>query len=551
MERVSMADMRTGGAKRPGLAALLSAVVPGAGQWYGGRLRRAVVVFLPTVVFAALAAALWSRGVVRIVELLVQPSVLWGLLAANLAILVWRGFVVVDAFRVALRGRRLGWLAVTVLSVTITAVAAPHVVFATYDLEAIDLLESVFVDGEPAAPIFSEEPPPSTADATPGDTVPIEVPDPALADAPVIVTPRSTRNLIFRPGLGDPVAIASWPDIISNPVPAIDLVPAVDTEGVDRITILLAGGDAGPGRGGLRTDTIIVATLDTVTGRAALMSIPRNLVQVPLKPEYDLAFIDLEQQLTVWDERWTWTDNNGDGVLDQFTPCRCFPDQINAIYPFTRRWTETYPDEVDPGMAALRDTLELLLGIDIDFYALVNMSGFVRVVDALGGVRVYATNLVETEVSPAREGEDWIEVDIGPGWHRLNGHQALAYVRERKSSSDYVRMARQRCMLKAVAASADPVTIVTRFASLSRAVKSSVRTDIPLEYLPTLVAQAAALDLDDIVTVGFTPPDYAPTANHRNQPIPDLAAIRDEVQRILTVDPVTATETAEDSECGI
>ena len=199
------------------------------------------------------------------------------------------------------------------------------------------------------------------ADGTPGDTLPIEVLDPALADAPIVVTPRSTRNLIFRPGLGDPVAIASWPDIISNPVPAIDLVPAVDTEGVDRITILLAGGDAGPGRGGLRTDTIIVATLDTVTGHAALMSIPRNLVQVPLKPEYDLAFIDLEQQLTVWDERKTWTEDNGDGVPDQFTPCRCFPDQINAIYPFTRRWTETYPDEVDPGMAALRDTLDRLL----------------------------------------------------------------------------------------------------------------------------------------------------------------------------------------------
>jgi LCP family protein required for cell wall assembly len=409
----------------------------------------------------------------------------------------------------------------------------------------------VFVDGEAAAPIFSEEPPPSTGDATPGETVPIEVPDPALADAPVVVTSRSTRNLIFRPGLGDPVAIASWPDIISNPVPAIDLIPAVDTEGVDRITILFAGGDAGPGRGGLRTDTIIVATLDTVTGHAALMSIPRNLVQVPLKPEYDLAFIDLEQQLTAWDERETWTDDNGDGVPDQFTPCHCFPDQINAIYPFTRRWTETYPDEVDPGMAALRDTLELLLGIDIDFYALVNMSGFVRVVDALGGVRVYATNSVETEVSPAREGEDWIEVNIRPGWHRLNGHQALAYVRERKSSSDYVRMARQRCMLKAVAASADPVTMVTRFASLSRAVKSSVRTDIPLEYLPTLVAQAAALDFGDIVTVGFTPPEYAPTANLRNQPIPDLQAIRDEVQRILTADPVTTTETAEDSECRI
>ena len=92
---------------------------------------------------------------------------------------------------------------------------------------------------------------------------------------------------------------------------------------------------------------------------------------------------------------------------------------------------------------------------------------------------------------------------------------------------------------------------MTRFASLSRAVKSSVRTDIPLDYVPTLVAQAAALDFDDIVTVGFTPPEYAPTANHRNQPIADLAAIRAKVQEILTADPATLTETSEESECRI
>ena len=279
-----MTDTSTGTSKNPGLAAVLSAAVPGAGQWYGGRVRRAVLVFLPTVALVALASALWSRGAIRIVELLVQPAVLWALLVVNLAILAWRGFVVVDAFQVTRNGTRPGWFAVTVLSVTLVAVAAPHVVFVAYDLEAIDLLESVFVDGDVAAPVFDEDPPPSIVRSIPGDTVPIEVPDPALVATPIIVTPRSTRNLIFRPGVGDPAAIASWPDIISKPVPAIDLVPKVDTEGVDRITILLAGGDAGPGRGGLRTDTIIVATVDTTTGNAALMSIPRNMVQVPLKP---------------------------------------------------------------------------------------------------------------------------------------------------------------------------------------------------------------------------------------------------------------------------
>ena len=98
---------------------------------------------------------------------------------------------------------------------------------------------------------FEEEPAPIEVPSMVPEPVLVEVPDPALVPAPIIATPRSTRNLIFRSGVGDPVAIATWPDIISDPIPAIDLVPAVDTEGVDRITILLAGGDAGPGRGGL------------------------------------------------------------------------------------------------------------------------------------------------------------------------------------------------------------------------------------------------------------------------------------------------------------
>lgn len=546
-----MTDAPASGSARPGVAAVLSAILPGAGQWYGGRTRRAVLVFLPTVALAALVAAIWSLGVVRMLELIVQPAVLWSLLAINGIILAWRELAVLDAYRIARNGRKPGWLATGVLAITIIAVAAPHAVFVAYDLEAIDLLESVFVTGDEAAPIFEEPTPIEPAPFAPTDTVVIDVPDPALSAVPVIVTPRSTRNLVFRPGLGDPEAIDAWPDIIAEPAEAMSLLPSVETEGIDRITILLAGGDAGPGRGGLRTDSIIVATLDTTTGKAALMSIPRNMVQVPLRSEYSQAFIELEQRLTPWEERRGWTDDNADDVPDQFVPCNCFPDQINAIYPFTRKWTETYPDEVDPGMATLRDTVELLLGIDIDFYALVNMSGFVRVVDALGGVRTYVTRTISTEVSPAREGEDWITVNIKPGWRRLNGHEALAYVRERKTSNDYVRMTRQRCMLKAVAASADPVTIVSRFAALSRAVKSSVRTDIPLEHVPTLVGHAAALDFDDIVTVGFAPPDYAPTANHRNQPIPDLAAIRATVQQIIDGEFSDTSGSGDETECRI
>ncbi len=538
--------------RRPAVAALMSTILPGAGQWYAGRRRRALLFVIPAVVLLAGMVWLYSLGPVRLLELLVQPRVLWVLLAINLALLLWRVLAVTDAFRVANGGfRSAGVPAILVAGVLVLAVAAPHIVFTSYGLEAIDLLESVFAgDGPVATVVFEEDVGAAFAPPfPPDDLAPTEVPDPAFVVAPVIVEP--VRNMMFQSGVGDPDAVAEWVHIISGGRSGFSLLPPAETEGVDRITILLAGGDAGPGRSGLRTDTIIVATFDKTTGKAALFGIPRNLVQVPLPEEWQHAFIDLDMRFTPWEVRREWTDEDDDGLPDQFVPCNCFRSQINALYPFTRKWTETYPDEVDPGMAALRDTLEILLGIHIDYYALVNMSGFTRIIDALGGVRIYATSGVYGEFSPARAGEEWIEVSIRPGWNRLRGTAALAYVRERRSSSDYTRMARQRCLLKAVAAGADPVTIATRFTAITNAVKNSVRTDIPLSFVPTLVGYAADLDFDDIATVGFAPPFYQSDTNYQGRPVPDVSRIRAMVRWALTADDETSFAVDDESECRV
>jgi LCP family protein required for cell wall assembly len=241
------------------------------------------------------------------------------------------------------------------------------------------------------------------------------------------------RGPIFQKDFGDPdaVDIASW--YLRSEERARQDLFGEDIEGVERITILLAGGDGGPGRSGSRTDSINVVTFNVNTGKAAVFGIPRNMTHVPLPDEWSTAFTDLEKQLTPWAERRQWTDEDGDGEPDQFVPCHCFPDQINAIYPYTRTWTETYPDEREPGLAALRDVLEIMLGLEIDYYAFVNMGGFVDVVDALGGVNVYVTRPVSIEMSPAKEGDEWHTVSIGTGWRRLSGRDALGYVRERRS----------------------------------------------------------------------------------------------------------------------
>src|SRR6185295_15439312 len=106
-----------------------------------------------------------------------------------------------------------------------------------------------------------------------------------------------------------------------------------------RLTVLLLGGDAGPGRSGLRTDTMVVATIDTETGRTAMLSLPRNLADVPLPP----AAADLE-------------------------PDGRFPDILNALYGWAGAHADRFPGR-DPGATALKQVAANMTGLRIDYYA--------------------------------------------------------------------------------------------------------------------------------------------------------------------------------------
>ena len=73
------------------------------------------------------------------------------------------------------------------------------------------------------------------------------------------------------------------PTLEPTPTPSPTPRPGPLTDG--RLDVLLVGGDAGPGRWSLRTDTLIVLSVDVKSGEAALFSIPRNMVNVPLPKE--------------------------------------------------------------------------------------------------------------------------------------------------------------------------------------------------------------------------------------------------------------------------
>ncbi len=526
-----------GGDRRGLLAAALSALVPGAGQCLVGRRFRGLVVFLPTLVLVAAGVALQRLGAVGIAKLLVRPSVLVAVAVVSLAVAAWRAAAVVDAYHVAVpRHRRVGPVKAGVVALA-ALVALPHLAGISYALRARDLLTSVFTAAEE----------------------PRLVVDVGL-DAPL---PRLERRLTAAGALRRFLAADDLEAYLEDPRPLRALstyLPLRERLPTDRLTILLVGGDAGPGREGLRTDTMIVMSVDLETGRTALFGIPRNFKNVPLPRHLRNSFIGLERRVREYDlsdedgDGYTdaWTDLDGDGVPDEppFESCHCFADMLNKVYRETRDWYDRYPNTPDPGMAALRDVLAHLLDLPIDYYVLVDMGAFVDLVDAVGGVDVYVTEPMHVRVSAPREGAPKAAISVEPGWHHLSGLEALAWSRWRIGSSDYARMKRQRCLVRPFRAHADPLDLFRRFPRIADVLERSVVTDVPLNALPDLVERLAAIDFDDIVTVGFVPPRYNAGRTPKRYPIPDVPKIRRTVAAVLAGDTSPGTTRDGSSECG-
>ena len=534
---------------RTGLAALLSAVLPGAGQWWLGRRRRGLLMAAGALAVLGGLAFLARNGAAGLAEVLVQPSWLWALVGANLAVGLFRVGAVADAWRLE-RPPGLGWrrsalrLAPAVL--VAAAITVPQVFVHRYAVDALGLLETVFVEPEEVPPLaeriaellaqgFSVEdlgPDLATTSTSTSTTAPATTTSSAAASSTSSTTSTTTTTLPPE-------------QVISEQI------------GSELVTVLLAGGDFGPGRTDLRTDVMIVAVLDLETHRAALISVSRDLVHAPLPAAW--SRFNTMLQVQQWHEERQYreaveeAEANGEEPPEQppFEPCDCYYDRLNYLHVHTAHWVQTFPEAPDPGMEALRQVMSLLLGIPIDHYALVDFAGFVDLVDAVGGIDVNSTEEMHLTVSPAKEGEEAIRIDITPGRHHLDGRAALAYVRNRTGSSDGQRMLRQRCLLRDLGAELDAATLLTRFTPIARAIASSTTTTIPLDLLPDLIRVVAELGPGDIATAAIGYPGHTlPELNYMNLPVVDPARARAAVAGLLAGLAEGTTGTSAEGECG-
>jgi polyisoprenyl-teichoic acid--peptidoglycan teichoic acid transferase len=265
----------------------------------------------------------------------------------------------------------------------------------------------------------------------------------------------------------------------------------------ERINVLVIGVDAVPGRTATLTDTMMVVSFDPVGKTASVVSLPRDLVNVPL----------------------------GDG--NEFGP------KLNSLMAYADSHPRDFPKG---GIQALRDAAGALLDIPIHYYARMDFAGFISMVDAVGGVDITVAKAID---DPGYDGfgegkRGW---SITAGKHHLDGVNALAYARSRKSAgeSDFTRAGRQQQIIVALKdASTRDGSLFWELPALLDAVGGTVRTDIPVERLPQLAAAIDEMGSGGITRAVIRHPLVRTVETRNGSSLqPDLAAIRDVAARLF------------------
>ena len=261
-----------------------------------------------------------------------------------------------------------------------------------------------------------------------------------------------------------------------------------------RLNILLLGGDRGADRAGLRPDSISVMSFDALTGRLVTIGLPRTLEGFGFSPG---------PMAGMYPDGYGYDNCNVDG---------CY---LNSIYTEVDvHGYDIYGDAKahgsEPGIEATRDAVEWITGLDIHYFALVDMQGFSSLIDAMGGVRIDVAERVGMGINDDGTNPDWQPPQhwIEPGEQVMNGETALWYARSRYDTTDYARMERQRQLQDAVLSQL-PGALVSKSGAILDAVDEVVETDLP----PGEVGVFADLALksrghDDNVRLDIAPPRF-------------------------------------------
>jgi len=274
-----------------------------------------------------------------------------------------------------------------------------------------------------------------------------------------------------------------------------------------RENVLVIGSDAGSDRTGVRPDSLILTSINTKTGNTVMFGLPRNLQRVPFAAGTPGAR--------------AWPNGYYCPTAPKGQEC-----MLNAIWQWasTEPGLQYYKQYKKPGLQATRDAVQGLTGLKPDTYVMLNLAGFKDFVDAAGGVTVN----VKEKLPMGGNSEDtaatfgWIKA----GNHQhLDGFHALWFARSRWSTTDFDRMARQRCVIGAVISQANPAKLALGFPLIAKTLKKNLQTGINVKALQAWVTLAERIKSAKVTSLPFTGTEGA-TKGIINTTNPDFPQIR-------------------------
>lgn len=276
-----------------------------------------------------------------------------------------------------------------------------------------------------------------------------------------------------------------------------------------RYNFLMMGGDAGDDRTGRRPDSLSVLSVDAKTGQTAIISVPRNL--------QNAQFSEGSPMRSIYPDGY----NCGDECL------------INAVNTeVTNNYQDLYPGVADPGAQATLEAVSGTLGLTVQAYVLVDMDGFAKLVDAMGGIRIKAGGWVPLSGPVVDEASGIHGMPLGwisPGEQTLNGYHALWYSRSREFVDDYARIQRQQCVQQAMLKQLDPATLLSKFEDIANAGTKVVESNVSASQLGEFVELAVKAKGQDVKRMTIGPPDFDASFST----VPDFDLLRTRVDQLL------------------
>jgi len=282
--------------------------------------------------------------------------------------------------------------------------------------------------------------------------------------------------------------------IIANTItPGRSLPPYF--QGADSIHVLFVGLDRDPPH---RSDTVMLANLDLRTLQARVLSVPRDLrVRLP------------------------------EGSYDKLAHAYVYGQQHGGA---GAEWVES--------------SLHDLLGVEVPYYVLINFDGFVKLVDALGGVDID----VEKPLKYVDHAQNLV-IDIPEGRQHMDGEKLLKYVRFRHDAmGDIGRMQRQQKAMRAVLSTLKKRGAYRKLPSVLSALSETFETNFTLDQLTALARRVP--DVEDEFIQTATVYSEEERFNGISYQITTDEWIREGVEFLENLIPQIETESAEEESNG-